>query len=325
MDELLISVGAWLEREIPEPDYLMGGWLHSSSRALIAAETGIGKSHLALGLGAAVATGTNFLNWTAHRPRKVLILDGEMSSRLVKRRLHDLVRRLGQTPDNLYVVCSDDWDYLRPLNTPEGQERVDGLIDRLGGVDLLILDNIASLTGGDMKSEEGWQPVQPWSMDLTRRSIGQIWIHHAGHNTAHAYGSSTRQWQMDTVLLLDRVPRPAADIAFKLNFVKHRERCAENRADFEPRIITLASDRWQVEQHSPPSANAAPALPEKQARAYQALRDRMASNGQMPVPVADFNRLTGEPANRAGEIRAALDRKGLITVRAGLVSLRNDG
>jgi integrase len=93
----------------------------------------------------------------------------------------------------------EDIPNFRPLNTPEGQGWTNALIDKVGGVDLIILDNIMSLTVGDMKDPEPWQQTIPWALSLTRRHVGQIWIHHTGHDETRSYGDKSREWQMDTV------------------------------------------------------------------------------------------------------------------------------
>ena len=46
--------------------------------AMINAARGVGKTHVALGVAHAVATGTRFLRWRAPQPRRVLLIDGEM-------------------------------------------------------------------------------------------------------------------------------------------------------------------------------------------------------------------------------------------------------
>jgi hypothetical protein len=136
---------------------------------------------------------------------------------------------------------------MPPLNTDAGQAYVNSLIEKFGGIDFVFFDNVQSLLEGDMKQEEPWKQTLPWMRDLTRRNIGQLWIHHTGHNTGRAYGTKTREWQLDTVMLAEAVERAHADIAVSLQFTKARERTPENRREFDPVIITLANDRWDVE------------------------------------------------------------------------------
>src|SRR5262249_26010862 len=85
----VLTLAQWAERELPEPDFLMGSWLHTASRVLLYADTGLGKTIWAMALGMHASAGKRFLHWHAHRPCKVLYVDGEMSRRLYKRRLID--------------------------------------------------------------------------------------------------------------------------------------------------------------------------------------------------------------------------------------------
>ena len=65
--------------------------------------------------------------------------------------------------------------------------------------------------------------ILPYVRSMTRRSIGQIWFHHTGHDESRSYGTKAREWQMDIVALMERVDLPGADLAFTLKFTKARE------------------------------------------------------------------------------------------------------
>jgi hypothetical protein len=106
---------------------------------------------------------------------------------------------------------------------------------------------VQALLLGDMKDEEPWQQTLPWIRDLTRRAIGQLWIHHTGHDTGRSYGTKTREWQLDMVMLAETAERADTDIAFGLSFTKARERSPENREDYQPVTVTLANDQWNVD------------------------------------------------------------------------------
>src|SRR6516165_7234795 len=241
----LLSGSAWLTRDIPKPDFLLGELLSTTCRVEVVGPTGLGKTNILLAITFAIADGADFQHWKGSgKPRRVLFIDGEMSRRLAKERLEDAARRHGGMPGALFYFNREDFPNFEPLNTEAGQKYIDYLIEQLSGIDLAIFDNIQALIGGDMKDEEPWQDTLPWVRDLTRRSIGQIWAHHTGHDETRAYGTKTREWQLDTVVLLERVEQPSADIAFQMKFTKARERRPDNRADFEPAVITLVDDRW---------------------------------------------------------------------------------
>jgi hypothetical protein len=120
--DLPLSINVWLGRDLPEPDYLIGNWLTTTSRVLFAADTGLGKTNFALTAFAHLATGRDFLHWHIPQPRRVLYVDGEMSRRLLKQRLEDIVRRLGVAPDALHVLSHEDVEGFAPLNTEVGQK-----------------------------------------------------------------------------------------------------------------------------------------------------------------------------------------------------------
>jgi hypothetical protein len=153
------------------------------------------------------------------------------------------VKRHGGVPENLILVNRDDFPDLPPLNTKEGQHYVDRLLERTGA-DFAVFDNIQSLIAGSMVDEEAWAAVLPWVRDLTRRAIGQFWAHHTGHDESRSYGTKTREWQLDTVMLMEKASIDRVD--FVLKFTKARERSPQNRSDFAAtRIWIDGDDKWQ--------------------------------------------------------------------------------
>ena len=164
-----------------------------------------------------------------------------------RQRVLDEERRVGSTPEAFFALSHEDVAGFKPLNTVEGQAWMNALIEKVGGVDLVIVDNIMSLTVGDMKDPEPWQQTIPWALSLTKRAIGQIWIHHTGHDETRSYGDKTREWQMDTVAHLDAVKRDDTDVSFSISFKKARERTPATRFDFQDLKIALVNDQWQYE------------------------------------------------------------------------------
>jgi hypothetical protein len=242
-----LTLGDWRNRDLAAPDLIMGHWLTTTSRILLAAATGIGKTKLGLGLGMRTAASEDFLHWRAHRPTRVLYIDGEMSRRLLRQRMLDEEKRIGITPETFFALSREDVEGMKPLNTIEGQAWMDALIKKIGGLDLIILDNIMSLLVGDMKDPKPWQETLPWALSLTKREIGQVWIHHAGIDESRSYGDKTKEWQMDTTMHLDAVKRDDTDVSFSLSFIKARERTPTTRFDFQDVKIALVNDQWEHE------------------------------------------------------------------------------
>jgi hypothetical protein len=237
-----LTLADWLKRELANPDLLLP-WLSTTSRVLIAAPTGIGKTMSGIGLGMGVGAGAGFLHWHGVRPARVLFIDGEMSRRSLQQRLIDEAARLGVSPEGFHILSHEDVENFGPLNTPEGQAFIERMIEHIGGVDLIIFDNVMSLLTGNMKETEAWAATIPWVRSLTRRNIGQIWMHHTNEENK-SYGDKTREWQMDTVILLEEIKRPDTDVSFQLTFQKARERTPANRAAFAHACIALVDNQW---------------------------------------------------------------------------------
>jgi hypothetical protein len=244
--KLITSIEDWIAREIEPPDFICGKWLTTTSRVLLTGDTGLGKTLLALAMAMRCAIGQPFLHWSAARLCRVLYVDGEMSRRVNKQRLIDEIRRMGESPVTMHLICHEDVPdgHWQPLNTAAGQKFIDDRIAQLGGFDLIIFDNVMALISGDQKDEEGWHQAMKWIRGLTRRRIGQIWIHHTGHDTTRGYGTKTREWQMDSVIHLDAVERAGTDVSFRLSFPKAREREPSTRTDFRDVEIALVNDQW---------------------------------------------------------------------------------
>lgn len=245
--DLPLTIGEWRARQLMEPDFLLGNWLTTTSRVLMTAATGLGKTNFAVAVGQSTSAGADFLHWSGRWPASVLYIDGEMSARLLRTRLIDEAGRQGHDPKFFYALSHEDVPNFQPLNTPRGQEAIERIIADIGTVDLIIFDNIMSLIAGDQKDTLPWQQTLPWAISLTRRGIGQIWIHHTGHDETRGYGDKAREWQMDTVIHLETAKREDTDVSFTLEFRKARERTPTTRFDFQDVKIALVNDRWEHE------------------------------------------------------------------------------
>ena len=156
----VMSLADFIKRDLPPPDYISGNWLTTTSRTLLYAPTGIGKTMFCLGLAIAMAAGKPFLHWKATRPVRVLYIDGEMSRRVMQERAVDECKRCGVDPSavSMWVISQEDIvNDMPPLNTPAGQAFVEEKIKKIGGVDCVFFDNIMHLLIGDPKDTEPWR------------------------------------------------------------------------------------------------------------------------------------------------------------------------
>lgn len=275
-----LTLNDWRDRDLPDPDWIMGHWLSTTSRVLLTAATGLGKTNYGLALAMRCAAARDFLHWRAHRSVRALYVDGEMSRRLLRQRVLDEAARLGMSPETFFALSHEDIPNFKALNTPEGQTWLRAFIEKIGGVDLIIFDNIMCLTIGDQKDPEAWQKTIPLVHALTRASIGQIWVHHTGHDETRSYGDKSREWQMDTHLHLDAVKRDDTDISFSISFKKARERTPATRFDFQDVKVALVNDQWE---HELTQTQRPDKISPQTARALDALRNVIASDRAIPM------------------------------------------
>jgi hypothetical protein len=200
-----LAVDEWLKRDLPAPDFLIGSWFTTTSRLILNAPTGLGKTNFMLAAFAHMGAGIDFLHWKCDRPRKVLFVDGEMSRRLLKQRTEDVVRRMDVTPDGLHLLSHEDVDDFQPLNTVAGCQIIESAIERIGGVDAICFDNIMSLILGDMKEEEAWRETLPLIISLTKRNIGQAWVHHCCRRPLERLGSAGLLWAINGCRITSRL------------------------------------------------------------------------------------------------------------------------
>jgi putative DNA primase/helicase len=290
-----LAIENWTKRDIPAADRLLGELVTTTTRIFLVGSTGLGKTLLALGMACGMASGRGFLHWRAERAARVLYIDGEMPAELIKTRSIDALRRLGgsRPRGNLFIFARDSEEEFAmmfptlgrfaPLNTKEGKDFILELIKAIGGVDVVIFDNVMSLISGDQKDEVPWTETLPLVSELTSMRIGQIWADHTGHNKDRQYGSSTKAWRFDAVGLMAALQddqKEQREVAFTLSFEapgKARRRTPDNWQDFETRVIRLNDDRWTSEAAESGSAfKAAPKLSPTAKAFYAALMDALA-------------------------------------------------
>jgi putative DNA primase/helicase len=189
--------------DVKDREMVLHPFLPTQGLAMLYSKRGVGKTFLSLGISIAVASGSPFLKWNAPTPRKVLYVDGEMPLSSLKQRLFDILAGTDIHPDfypNLELITPDvQTRGLPDLATISGQDEIE---EHLPGVNLLVLDNLSSLVRAVKENEgEGWLPVQDWALDLRRRGISVLFVHHAGKGGAQR-GTSRREDLLDSVVTL---------------------------------------------------------------------------------------------------------------------------
>lgn len=231
-----------LAMDLPPREMLLSPWLESQSLSMIYAWRGVGKTHVALGIGYALASGSSFLTWSAPAPVPVLYIDGEMPGAALRDRVARIVasNEREAAEDHLRFITPDlQPDGIMPnLATFEGQEAIEAV---LGDAKVIIVDNLSCLVRGAKENEaDGWLPVADWALRMRATGRSVLFIHHAGKG-GQQRGTSKREDILDAVLLLKRPAdyQPTEGARFEVHFEKARSLFGQ---EVDPLDVKLETD-----------------------------------------------------------------------------------
>jgi putative DNA primase/helicase len=234
------TLSDFFKLEIKPREMLLSPIIPQKGLAMLFASRGMGKTFIALSIAYAVATGTKFLRWEAPKPRRVLLIDGEMPAAALQERLANIVAGVAEAeanPDALKILAGDliEEGGIGHLSDPKVQAELDPW---LADIDLLILDNLSSLTAVIRDNDaESWGPIQEWLLRLRRRGLSVLIVHHAGKG-GQQRGTSRREDVLDTSISLRRPEdyTPAEGARFEVHLEKGRGIYGDEAKPFEAKL-----------------------------------------------------------------------------------------
>ena len=186
---------------LPPREGVLGDWLKVGDLGFIFAPRGLGKTWLSAKISSAIANGGMAGPWIAHKPRKVLYIDGEMA-------LDGMLERMDgmQSGENLLILNHEVLFHLgsKTLNLadPSTQYAFNQYFLEIGA-EVLVCDNLSSLcVGVEENNSDDWEQILQWLLSLRRLKIAVIIVHHAGRN-GEMRGTSRREDAAFWVLKLD--------------------------------------------------------------------------------------------------------------------------
>ena len=225
---------------------LVAPFLPEKGLGMVYGPRGIGKTHLTLGIGYAISTGAEFLRWSAPKPRRVVIIDGEMPAVVLQERLAAIAAVASVEPpgpDYLRFIALD-MQADRGLDLSNDADQLD-LEHAIRDAEVLLIDNISTLVSGGRENEaESWLPVQQWALAQRRAGRSVLFMHHAGKG-GQQRGTSRREDVLDTVISL-RTPAdhsPDQGARFEVHYEKSRGFHGEDAKPFE---AALSSGGWST-------------------------------------------------------------------------------
>ncbi|HQT63435.1 MAG: hypothetical protein B7Z75_10830 [Acidocella sp. 20-57-95] len=238
------SCAELLAMSLPEREVILTPWLPEKGLTMVYGPRGIGKTHLLMGCAWAIASGGKFLAWKASKPRKVLIIDGEMPGQVLQERLATIARDAQHEPSPgfLKFLPMDMQERGLDLANEADQIALEIVID---DADVIIVDNISTLSQGGRENEgESWLPVQQWALLQRRAGRSVIFVHHAGKG-GQQRGTSRREDVLDTVIALRAPQDHEAEngARFEVHFEKNRGFYGDDAKPFE---ASLTPTGWTV-------------------------------------------------------------------------------
>ena len=232
------SLQDFLQEDFPHRGFLLSPIIHEQGLTMLYAYRGVGKTLLALAIALAVASGNKLFHWLCSEPRGVLYIDGEMSAQALQERLRALA--LGAGIDiqatRLRIITPDTQELPMPNLAQEAGQRL--IEPHLEGVSLVVVDNLACLCSAGKENEtESWVPVQRWLLNLKRRGISTLAVHHAG-KSGEQRGTSAREDVMDSVVSLKHPEdyQPQEGARFEVHIKKSRNVAGDVIAPFEAQL-----------------------------------------------------------------------------------------
>ncbi len=230
----LLRADALATVEIKPREYLCGTWFREGDLGFLFGERGLGKTWLALDLARSLSEGRAVGPWPVTKARRVLYVDGEMPLDGIRDR-DEALRQQDGTLD----VLNHEWLFQTAgmvLNLAERntQAALTAMCEAKN-FEVIILDNLSCLFSGVAENDaDAWEQVLRWLLELRRRKIAVIIVHHANRAGQNMRGTSRREDAAFWVLRLDSVPDPAKEgegARFISRFTKARQ---GTRAETEP-------------------------------------------------------------------------------------------
>lgn len=220
---------------IPKRPRLLGHWLCEGDLGYVFAPRGVGKTWFAMALPAAISQEKSLGMWEAgeHKTR-VLYIDGEMPLELTQYRSKGLHLDRG---DLTYLHHDKIFDLLgTSINIGDltHREAITQLLVQQS-FKCLILDNLSSLASGVEENRgEQYEPIGHWLLELRRRKITVIVVHHAGRNTEVMRGHSKREDACSWIIQL-REAKNDSDPGAK--FISHFAKPSRNTGESLPDLL----------------------------------------------------------------------------------------
>lgn len=229
LSESVITAGELHNLKLTPRKKLLGEWFAESDCGFIFAPRGVGKTFFGIAIASALSNGGDFGDWNAPEAVKVLYVDGEMPAVMMLERIEGLNANMENFLFLNHEVLFDRSGKVLNIANREVQQAItQWCIESAAKV--LFLDNLSTLASGMKENEaDSWELVNPWLLDLRRRKIAVVIIHHAGRS-GEMRGTSKREDNVFWIIALDDMKKNA-DNKRGARFISHFTKPSRNTQD----------------------------------------------------------------------------------------------
>ena len=270
----VISLGRLLDHKFTTREHLIFPWLRQGESAMLWAAPGAGKTLLALTLAVAVAGGGTVAGWTSPKPRKVLVVDGEMNAEDLKDRAALLLETIEgidkEAARQNLLILSRNWqdgsvdfpdlgqrqkdltEHDRKVKIEAGQDRVFRTAQSYKA-EFVILDNFSTLVEvADENDAASMTATLAFLLRFKTANIACMLVHHSGKTGTTYRGSSKLATTFEVIMGLHKEnvagSAGATGAAFRIHWEKFRGKPHEAVMD---RVMALETDeagvaRWSI-------------------------------------------------------------------------------
>src|SRR5215469_656179 len=102
----VLDAHKWAALTIPPETKLLGELITPATRTFLIGTTGIGKTMFGYDIVGAMTSGAGLLHWKCDRASKWLVIDGEMPTSLIKKRISEVLGRYPIAAGNLTIYST---------------------------------------------------------------------------------------------------------------------------------------------------------------------------------------------------------------------------
>jgi len=266
-----------LARDFPPREWIVEGLLKQRQLALVYAASGLGKSWLSWSIACLVAgTGYGLKDYSNDKPRKVLVIDGEMDLedaqervQILGKALHCDMNALGK---NLTIISRQAQKPSTDFIDLDSKEWRTWVLEkcRKESIEFMVLDNLSTLLKvEDENSSAAMDGLTDFLLALKRAGVSALVVHHSNKAGSSYRGSQKISVTFDLILSLTKPATKLSEGAcFEVTFEKVRGRIQ----DLPFRLI-LEGDAWLHEEGDKQAELTVAALKTGRFTSYQGLAD----------------------------------------------------